>query len=154
MSVSAKAPKWPPRASVDPGTTVGRWRDALRSGRAALQAAFLARPDTPKLLRAHARLVDRILAGVWREQHGPAGIALVAVGGYGRGQLYPHSDVDVLILLPGPLDEAGAPVVERFIGLLWDIGIEIGHSVRSIADCEAEMVADITVKTRDRKSVV
>ena len=146
-SSAAVTPPRPARASDDPGATVSRWRDALKSGRAALQEGFLARPDTPKLLRAHARLVDRILAGVWAEQGGPAEIALVAVGGYGRGQLFPHSDVDAVILLPRALDDAGKPVVERFIGLLWDIGIEVGHSVRTIADCEAEMAADVTVKT-------
>src|SRR5438046_2589396 len=148
MSVPATVPVLRPRAPVDPGVTVLRWRAELKFARAALEAAFLAHPDTPALLRAHARLVDRVLAGVWEEQGGPADIALVAVGGYGRGQLFPHSDVDVLILLPRALDERNAPIVERFIGLLWDIGIEIGHSVRTLADCEAEMFADVTVMAR------
>ncbi len=77
----------------------------------------------------------------------PLDAALVAVGGYGRGQLFPHSDVDVLILLPSALDAAGTAFVESFLGTLWDIGLEIGHSVRTIAECEAEMAADITIKT-------
>ena len=70
---------------------------------------------------------------IWRDLGAPADIALVAVGGYGRGELFPHSDVDVLILLPGWLDPAGTAFVERLIGVLWDIGLEMGHSVRTIA---------------------
>jgi [protein-PII] uridylyltransferase len=69
------------------------------------------------------------------------------VGGYGRGQLFPHSDVDILILLPGALDAAGTTFVERLVGTLWDIGLEAGHSVRTIAQCADEMAADITIRT-------
>jgi len=123
------------------------WRGELKAGRAVLRAAFDARPDTPRLLREHARLVDGVVASVWSGLGAPAEAALVAVGGYGRGQLFPHSDVDVLILLPHALDSAGTAFVERFLGVLWDIGLEIGHSVRTIAECEAEMAADVTIKT-------
>jgi len=124
-----------------------RWQDEVRAGRAALRAAFLERADTPRLLREHTRLVDRVVAAVWRDLGAPAGAALVAVGGYGRGQLFPHSDVDILILLPGPLDAAGTTFVERLVGTLWDIGLETGHSVRTIAECADEMAADITIRT-------
>ncbi len=99
------------------------------------------------MLRKHARLVDQVLKGIWAEQQAPPDITLVGIGGYGRGQLFPHSDVDVLLLLPRPLARADVPFVERFIGMLWDIGLEIGHSVRTIAECETEMVSDYTVKT-------
>jgi [protein-PII] uridylyltransferase len=131
----------------DAGAAARRWRDELASGRAALQASFFARADTPTLVRQHARLVDRVLAGIWSELGAPADVAVLAVGGYGRVQLFPHSDADVLILLTRPLDEASTPFVERFIGLLWDIGLEISHSVRTVAECEAEMAMDLTVKT-------
>ncbi|HWU83726.1 MAG TPA: [protein-PII] uridylyltransferase, partial [Rhodocyclaceae bacterium] len=100
----------------------------------------------------------------WRSEPLPAGYALVAVGGYGRGELYPASDVDVLILVPdaptaatAPDESAAAqapapaptpdPAVERLIGHFWDVGLEIGHGVRSIAECLAEAAADITVQT-------
>ncbi len=77
----------------------------------------------------------------------PTGAALVAVGGYGRGQLFPHSDVDVLILLPEAADGACTEAIERLLASLWDIGIELGHAVRTIDECAAEMAADVTVRT-------
>jgi len=119
----------------------------LREERATMRDEFLAHPDTPKLLRGHARLVDRVLVGIWEESNMPPDMALVAVGGYGRGQLFPHSDIDVLLLLSEPPDELAASAIERFLALLWDIGLEIAHSVRTIADCEAEMKGDVTVRT-------
>ena len=124
-----------------------RWREELRAGRAALQAAFRTRADTFRLLRGHARLVDRALVGIWSDLGAPAGAALVAVGGYGRGQLFPHSDVDVLILLPGAPDAGGTAFVERLVGVLWDAGLDAGHSVRTIAQCVDEMAADVTITT-------
>ncbi|HET7097551.1 MAG TPA: [protein-PII] uridylyltransferase [Casimicrobiaceae bacterium] len=136
-----------PVPGTSSGDTAQLWRSELKSGRAALRAAFHARPDTGRLLREHARLVDGVIAKAWDALSAPAKTALVAVGGYGRGQLFPHSDVDVLILLPDAPDGAGTEFVERFLGVLWDIGLEIGHSVRTIADCEAEMANDVTVKT-------
>ncbi len=122
-------------------------RESLRAGRAELRDAFLARPDTPRLLREHARLVDRALVAAWAGLAAPGDAALIAVGGYGRGQLFPHSDVDVLILPANALDAEGTAFVERFIGLLWDVGLDIGHSVRTIAECEDEMAGDITIRT-------
>ncbi|HMA31081.1 MAG TPA: nucleotidyltransferase domain-containing protein, partial [Casimicrobiaceae bacterium] len=123
-------------AAAAPVLLAKRWRDELRHGREALREAFAAQPDTPRLLRGHARLVDRIVDDVFAALAAPPDIALVAVGGYGRGQLFPHSDVDVLILLPHALDAPGTAFIERFLGMLWDIGLEIGHSVRTIPECE------------------
>jgi len=122
-------------------------RASLREGRTALREAFLARPDTPKLLRGHARLVDATVREVWRTAGMPSHASLVAVGGYGRGQLFPHSDVDVLILLP----EGGAGVataaIERFVAMLWDVGLEASHAVRTVAECASELAGDATVRT-------
>ena len=75
-----------------------------------------------------------------------ASIALVAVGGSGRLQLFPGSDVDLLILLPDGSQVAYGKQLERFVGLLWDIGLEVGHSVRTLAECLAE-ASNITVQT-------
>ena len=120
-------------------------RAALKAGRDALREAFLARPDTPKLLREHARLVDRTVREAWRACAMPARTALVAVGGYGRGQLFPHSDVDLLILLPSGSDGADASAtqaIERLLTTLWDVGLEASHAVRTVAECVTEMAAD------------
>ncbi|MCE7876533.1 MAG: [protein-PII] uridylyltransferase [Betaproteobacteria bacterium PRO3] len=130
-----------PRAPID------RLRARLREGRNALREAFLARPDTPKLLRGHARLVDETVREVWRAAGMPSGTTLVAVGGYGRGQLFPHSDVDVLILLPEAGADGATASIERFVATLWDVGLEASHAVRTMAECASEMAADATIRT-------
>src|SRR5260221_2835549 len=117
------------------------WRDQLKCGRDALRAAFFARPDTPKLLREHAHLVDRVVRGVWREAGLPPELALMAVGGYGRGQLFPHSDVDVLILLPQH-GVAPPPGIERFFAPPLGIGLGLGHAVRTVAQCASGKAGD------------
>jgi len=134
-------------ATVPAPSPATRWREELRAGRAALREAFLARADTSALLRGHTRLVAGVLVEAWNACPAPAGMALLAVGGFGRGALFPHSDVDLLLLLPGPADAADTAFVERFVGLLWDIGIEAAHSVRTLAECETEMDGDVTVRT-------
>jgi [protein-PII] uridylyltransferase len=125
---------------------MARWRQELRQGREALREAFFASPDTARLLRDHASLVDRVIRDVFDELDLPREMAAVAVGGYGRGQLWPHSDVDVLLLLPSGVAPP-AHAIERFFATLWDIGIELSHAVRTIEECEAEMAADVTIRT-------
>ncbi len=128
------------------GPDLAALRAGLRARRQALRAAFHAEPDTARLLRDHASVVDAVIARVWQECGLPPALAAVAVGGYGRGQLYPHSDVDVLVLLPdGMVTPAAA--IERFFAALWDIGIELSHAVRTIAECEVEMEADVATRT-------
>ncbi len=128
-----------------------RWKQELDAGRRALEAAYRAHGQPHRLLVAQARLTDCVLRGLWAETDPPPGCALVAVGGYGRGELFPHSDVDVVILLPRPLADESGPggtsAIERFIGLMWDTGLEVGHSVRTIEDCEAEMTGDAVIRT-------
>jgi [protein-PII] uridylyltransferase len=104
-----------------------------------------------RLLTHLARLVDRTFAQLWEASALPRGAALIAVGGYGRGELFPHSDIDVLVLLPVMPSVAGedslAPAVEAFISACWDIGLEIGSSVRSVEECSDEARRDVTVQT-------
>ncbi|HEX9275488.1 MAG TPA: nucleotidyltransferase domain-containing protein, partial [Casimicrobiaceae bacterium] len=129
---------------------VARWKHELDAGRRELEAAYRIHRRPRRLFAGQARLTDRILRGLWAEIDPPPGCALVAVGGYGRGELFPHSDVDVVVLLPQPLSDAqsgGASGIERFIGLMWDTGLEIGHSVRTIDECEAEMEGDAVIRT-------
>jgi [protein-PII] uridylyltransferase len=126
---------------------IAQWRKELSRERDALQAAFFADPDTPKFLREHARLVDRVVTHLWAAAAMPADYALLAVGGYGRAQLYPHSDVDVLVLLPSGADAAGAAAIEAYFASLWDVGLDLAHAVRTIPECEAAMQSDVTVRT-------
>jgi [protein-PII] uridylyltransferase len=146
----ASAPPLGPATVTDAARTstvrIAFWREQLKHGREALRAEFFAHPDTPKLLREHSRLVDRVVRGVWHDQAMLPELALIAVGGYGRGQLFPQSDVDVLILLPASGD-APAASIERFFSTLWDIGLELGHAVRTVAQCKTEMAGDVTIRT-------
>ena len=124
-----------------PGT-----RAALQAERESLRAAYFRRPRPRILLRRQAQLVDRTVKALWDEAAVPSGAALVATGGYGRGELYPYSDIDILVLLAGEPDEADRDALERLIGRFWDAGLEIGHSVRTVEGC-AETASDITVRT-------
>jgi [protein-PII] uridylyltransferase len=127
--------------------SVATMRQRLQAGRNALRADYARDGNAARFLQRHRRFVDGILAELWRESALPAGSALVAVGGYGRGELFPHSDVDILVLLPGPPDEPGRRAVESFVGLLWDVSLEIGHSVRTVDECAVEAAKDITIQT-------
>ena len=120
-------------------------RGWLRARREALKARYFLRPDPGRNLAAHAACVDQLLQRLWAVSPGVAGCALVAVGGYGRGTLYPHSDVDLLVLLPDGRKADAA--IEAFVGSLWDCGLEPGHSVRNTAECVEEAARDVTVDT-------
>ncbi|MET0312293.1 MAG: [protein-PII] uridylyltransferase [Burkholderiaceae bacterium] len=103
------------------------------------------------LLHKLARLADGTLRELWERAAFPDSFSLVAVGGFGRGELFPQSDVDVLLLLPNGTDteaDAGLKLkLEGFIGSCWDAGLEIGSSVRTVEDCVAEAAKDVTVQT-------
>jgi [protein-PII] uridylyltransferase len=121
-------------------------RDSLRAARSALHRAYTPRTRPAHLLSAHARIVDEHLRRAWNELAMPPELALAATGGYGRGELYPKSDVDLLILLPQDPDAALQERLQELVQLLWDMGLEAGHSVRTVEQCIAE-AADITVQT-------
>ena len=126
-------------------------RVQFRDGKAALLHHFAESRATAtaasRLVRALARHVDTTVAALWAQSGLPASAALVAVGGYGRGELFPHSDVDVLVLLPAEPDAEQRGAVERFVTACWDVGLEIGSSVRTVAECMAEAERDVTVQT-------
>jgi [protein-PII] uridylyltransferase len=121
-------------------------RASLRAARSALQQDFAEHPQPQRHLRAHTKIVDEHLCMAWQMLAMPKELVLVAVGGYGRSELYPHSDIDLLILLPQQPDEALQQRLQELIGVLWDIGLEVGHSIRTIEDCMAES-SDVTVQT-------
>ena len=117
----------------------------IRERREALRLNYAKRADPAAMLGTHAAHVDELLQRLWSEHILDPLVALVAVGGYGRGRLFPHSDVDVLVLLPD--GEAPGADIERFVGALWDSGLEPGHSVRTIGECVDEARKDVTVDT-------
>ncbi|MBV7540960.1 [protein-PII] uridylyltransferase [Acidovorax sp. sic0104] len=136
-------------------TEIHALRDAYRRDKAALLTALQATGTSTRgirvLLRKLSTLAGHLLHTLWQRAGMPPDMALVAVGGFGRDQLFPYSDVDVLLLLPeGVAPEAGSALrtrLEGFIGSCWDAGLEIGSSVRTVAECLAESAGDVTVQT-------
>lgn len=154
-----KNPPWPPVPKaiaiqfLDTALAAGEertaaFRQALRSGREVLERRFAAGDPIAELVTGRAAVVDAVLQRVWHsfvpESHGAA---LVAVGGYGRGELHPASDVDLMILTPTATDKDLDAALVQFITFLWDIGLEVGHSVRTVGACVEEAAADLTVVT-------
>jgi [protein-PII] uridylyltransferase len=125
------------------------YRELLRQAHEELKARFQAEDPIEDLVHARAALIDIILREAWRTQHVADGDswALVAVGGYGRGELHPCSDIDIMLLVPAPPDAHGRGIVERLVTFLWDIGLEVGHSVRTVEECVQESTADVSVMT-------
>ncbi len=127
--------------------SIDKVRSALQTGRNELRAEFLRLPRPTHLLRGHARLIDHTLRALWRGAGMPRGAALVAVGGYGRSELFPFSDIDILVLLEEKPSAPETQSLESLVGRFWDVGLEIGHSVRTITDCVETAQADITIQT-------
>jgi [protein-PII] uridylyltransferase len=133
--------------------SVAELRQRFKLGKQALLDHFAeSRPTTAgatRLLRGLARHVDATLQTLWSLQPMPVGASLVGVGGYGRGELFPYSDVDVLVLLPDGMVSGGPAMapIEQFITACWDVGLEIGSSVRTVPECVSEAQRDVTVQT-------
>jgi [protein-PII] uridylyltransferase len=125
------------------------FRNFLSQSHATLKEKFEHGVSAPILIRAHSWLVDQLLARVWRliMAEDASRAALVAVGGYGRSELMPGSDIDLLVLLPDTAHEQLSPRLESLLVFLWDIGLEVGHSVRTVNDCIEQSLADVTVVT-------
>jgi len=114
-----------------------------------LKRRFLKGESVVDLVHERAAIVDHVLRDLWHEQASEltGEVALVAVGGYGRGELHPFSDVDIMLLLPSDFDESRNDGISAFLTSLWDVGLEIGHSVRTVEQCLQEAKADLTVAT-------
>ena len=128
------------------------YRKALEFGRNAIHKHFLANAKASTLLSLRTAIVDHIIQLLWHKQSETfSGLALLAVGGYGRGELHPYSDIDIAILLPhrhdNREDAARDEKLGNWITSLWDLNLDIGHSVRTVSDCEEQAKADITVIT-------
>jgi len=127
--------------------SIADYKQTHKAGRDFLAEKFHAGEAVETLVRGRAELVDQLLKRVWAKHLGDSSAAsLIAVGGYGRGELHPASDVDLLILTQDQ-PETLASSLEPLIMFLWDIGLEVGHSVRTLEECIEEARKDVTVAT-------
>jgi [protein-PII] uridylyltransferase len=139
----------------DAQTDIGALKLQYRQDKTALLAQLGEQGASTRGVRSAlhrlARLTDQTLRELWRRAGFAPGFSLVAAGGYGRGELFPYSDVDVLVLLPNgsqpEQDETLKAQLEGFIGACWDVGLEIGSSVRTTTECVEEATRDVTVQT-------
>ena len=126
---------------------VAALRAEVKANQSQIQQQYEQTGDANALLRQRCQQVDTVLQKLWASLNFPASLSLAAVGGYGRGELYPASDIDLLILLPQEASPALQEKLEQLVGHFWDIGLEIGHSVRTVQECLNEAAKDITVQT-------
>ena len=125
------------------------FRDALKKADDSLATRFYNNESIDVLVKDRALIIDEIILAVWTHFATDAKkqCALIAVGGYGRGELHPYSDIDLMILLSENESTDIDAKISRFLTLLWDIGLEVGHSVRSAQDCAIQSKDDVTVLT-------
>ena len=135
------------QALPDQASLARSLREQLKHGRAQIVAEFRLHPKPERLLTRMRKNADQVMTAAWKALHLPTSTCLVAVGGYGRGELFPHSDIDLLILLDQAPDLALQAQLEKLVQLFWDLGLEIGHSIRTVEECLTESAADITVQT-------
>jgi len=137
------------RLRTDGQKPVAAFRATLDWGRERLTSMFHEGAASDSLVHARAHLVDEVLHQAWLQflPEQPAGLGLIAVGGYGRGELLPHSDIDLLVLHDEHALEGNKSALEQFFAFLWDIGLEVGSGVRTVAECAELASQDITVIT-------
>lgn len=140
---------------ADASVPIPIFKQAIADYLASLRSRFEDGEDIEALVHDHANFIDEVLKlawgrfewsenlGSWRKNR----ISLLAVGGYGRGELHPHSDIDLLILLERASYDTHKSNIQSFLTLLWDIGLEVGHSVRSIKECKNQARNDVTIMT-------
>lgn len=118
-----------------------------------LMEAFKAGTDVDALVHRKSEIIDELLRALWRKfDLTDTGHTLVAIGGYGRGELFPHSDIDLLFLTADAPDETACANIGALSLFLWDIGMAVGHSVRTLDECETIARDDLSVITSLRES--
>ncbi|WP_193086887.1 [protein-PII] uridylyltransferase [Advenella sp. FME57] len=131
--------------TVSPATAIRNRLQAQKTQAVDNYRQHRSRPDS--LLAALRKHTDQAMKELAASFPLPAGASLCAIGGYGRGELFPYSDIDLLILLQRPPEDGDKALLEQFVSSLWDLGLDIGHSVRTIDECLSESAADITIET-------
>ena len=124
------------------------YRKCLEKAEKLMERWFAEKASIQSLVSGRAWLIDQVLTLAWEHLSGNSNdIALMAVGGYGRGELHPYSDIDILILLKDNDPEPHREHIETFLTLLWDINLKVGSSVRSISECGEQGCEDLTIFT-------
>ena len=127
------------------------FRSALIRARQKLRRYHTTGSAAQDILSANSWLIDRILTISWTfhvpQEMDSMRSALLAVGGYGRGELHPYSDIDLLILFRSNPNSVERLFSETYIRFLWDIGLQVGHSVRTLKDCSTQARGDLTILT-------
>ncbi len=112
-----------------------------------LERDFVSKPDSAELLvKSRSDNIDRLLGNVWSSSGMSDDLCLAAVGGYGRGELHLHSDIDLLILIPSKSHKRHQKRISNFLTFLWDVGLEVGHATRDMDDCVVA-IDDLSVVT-------
>ncbi len=137
------------RALGDLTKPITACRQALSQATELLHDQFKRGAPATGLVHKRSDLIDLLLTRLWRHcaRDATEEAALVAVGGYGRGELHPYSDIDIMVLTLGALPKAAESAVSDFFTSLWDIGLEVGHSVRTVDQCGEQSADDITIAT-------
>ncbi len=134
---------------AEPGDHLTRFRNLLQAAARSQRTQFINGAKASELVLQRAQIIDKLLTRAWSLffDSSDDGIALIAVGGYGRGELHPHSDIDLLLLLNEDGHSEYQQQIENFLTFLWDIGLSVGHSVRTVQECVELASDDITVAT-------
>ncbi|MCE3001775.1 MAG: [protein-PII] uridylyltransferase [Xanthomonadaceae bacterium] len=148
LPAPADAERWWPAGRAETLQAPRGVREAVERADAALAQALTDGESIERVVALRAWVIEQAVLVVWQRVVGAApGVALVAVGGFGRGELHPRSDVDLLALVAPRRDPALSTALERFFAALWDEGLAVGHAVRTAAECEDAARGDLTVMT-------
>jgi len=126
------------------------FRSALEHARLTLDQRFLDGRDIEQLVHSRAKVIDELISLAWLHyglESQTNCLSLIAVGGYGRAELHPYSDIDLLVLMEHEPDAPLQDLIGQFLTFLWDIGLEVGHSVRTLAECITEAANDLSIIT-------
>ncbi len=135
-------------ADIESGIAIQRCKTYLSEGQSVLNAAFNKRTSVRHLVHARSNLVDQLLKVLWRSfELSDQECALIAVGGYGRAELHPGSDIDLLFIIDDKTADKTLNNLQQLVTFFWDIGFQIGHSVRTINECKTKAIEDITIAT-------
>ena len=136
-------------AAVTTAGAIAAFRSHLAAASQAQFAQFEDGASVRDLVPERSNIVDETIRAAWRHflPNGAEDFALFAVGGYGRGELHPHSDIDLMVLVPEHADASIGEPISAFITFLWDIGLEVGHSVRTLEDCDQRAREDVQILT-------